>query len=559
MSTTTSDLLNRANIIKNETLEGKNSAVRVGSLFWDIISKMEGNTSKLSTLEELINSGGSRYSNVRVTPVYTNGVLIATIRVGVQDYAIYAPGKGGSGSDSDSDGYDDRELRREIDLIKSNLDNILEREKAGIKDMVEEILAGKNFISGWQAGWYETLKSYLISVGVLGADGVSKGWAYLDTKYNDLEAAVNSLRRIGEDNQGLYETLQSQLNLFIQNEFGELSTAVGELKTRYALTADDKTVLKWLTAQLRVQAGANGSLAQLFATASDKARLQDALALLEARVDDIEGNYVSTARLIAQVRNEIDGRISTGGLITTASLDRAVTTLFAESGDNTSSARAAIDLIVENGISSIVERADIIQAIANRIVIDGSQIDITADQINAAMESLRVKVSDIIIGDGKRQGSDYYDRMLIHTYKEPGSDKILGMELLFGNFQINNAGDVTMSKPGLRCRFNYYYLDAPKIVSSQIMLPTQNLNGPSYLDFNKDSVIRWFNTVGNPETNQTGDEYGIDANGNMGTNETDGAVLTDKSTVGNSANGYITFEGDTIVIHGNLKINDRTI
>ena len=523
MSTTTSDLLNRANIIKNETLEGKNSAVRVGSLFWDIISKMEGNTSKLSTLEELINSGGSRYSNVRVTPVYTNGVLIATIRVGVQDYAIYAPGKGGSGSDSDSDGYDDRELRREIDLIKSNLDNILEREKAGIKDMVEEILAGKNFISGWQAGWYETLKSYLISVGVLGADGVSKGWAYLDTKYNDLEAAVNSLRRIGEDNQGLYETLQSRLNLFSQDDVNGLKSAVAELQARYAMTADDQTVLKWLTAQLRVQAGANMSLAELFAAASDLQNQINALAALRLTVEEIAGNYVAKSSLTTKIEDALNNKIYSAGLISESTLGRAMATLFAAEEGTAQSIIAKITAEVKDGISSINLTADQINAIAKAITLKPEQLAIIADNID-------IQFKDIRLLDGK-------GRLYIHSVKD-SEENIIKFACEVGDFEIESDGNVRVNEGGICGRYSFtgYYMDAPKIVCSHLMLPDQNNNGESYIDLNSHSVIRWFNHIGANHT--TGDEVGYDSV------ETDGI-----------SKGTITFSDKTIIINGNLQVN----
>ena len=77
-----------------------------------------------------------------------------------------------------------------------NLDNIIERERDDINQMIEDILNGKNFVDGWQDGWNENLKAYLIQAGILGEDGVSKGWAYLETKYDEIRAEVNALGTI---------------------------------------------------------------------------------------------------------------------------------------------------------------------------------------------------------------------------------------------------------------------------------------------------------------------------------------------------------------------------
>lgn len=529
MSTTTSDLLNRANIIKNETLEGKNSAVRVGSLFWDIISKMEGNTGKLLTLEELINSGGSRYSNVRVTPVYTNGVLIATIRVGVQDYAIYAPGKGGPGSDSDgydTDGYDDSEIRREIDLIKSNLDNILEREKAGIKDMVEEILAGKNFINGWQAGWSEILKSYLISVGVLGADGESKGWAYLDIKYRDLEAAVNRLRRLGEDNQGLYETLQARLNIFIEEDFGRLSRAVVELGSRYALTDDEQTVLQWFTAQLRTEAGLGKSLAELYAAAGDLKSTQEAIAALRVDVEDLEGRMVSKASLTTQVSNAL-GQLYSSGLITKSSIGEAVATLFAEGTDPFfGRIESKITTYVRDGIAGITADTQLLELIANKIVTTTDLLELVADNIVIDADDIDLEFKDFRMKDGN-------DRLYIHSVKD-SAGRIIKFAYEVGNFQIDSTGNITGEEGDCgRYAFTNFYLDAPKIVTEHILFGTNTLpDHKSYLDFNIGATIRWFDTIG---AASNGDEVGV------------------------TERGSITFSGDTITINGKLHVTGGVV
>jgi hypothetical protein len=80
-----------------------------------------------------------------------------------------------------------RTINASLDGVRNDLDNVLSRERDGINQMIEDVIDSKGFIDGWQAGWDNNIKAYLIQAGIVDANN-NKGWAYLETKYNELKA-----------------------------------------------------------------------------------------------------------------------------------------------------------------------------------------------------------------------------------------------------------------------------------------------------------------------------------------------------------------------------------
>lgn len=56
---TTNELLALAQIIKTETVKNKNSAVRIGTAFEEVVKKLRLNEDEISKLREMVGGGGS--------------------------------------------------------------------------------------------------------------------------------------------------------------------------------------------------------------------------------------------------------------------------------------------------------------------------------------------------------------------------------------------------------------------------------------------------------------------------------------------------------------------
>lgn len=77
---TTNELLALAQIIKTETVKNKNSGVRIGTAFEEVVKKLELNEDEISKLRGMVESGGSSSSliSLKTFTKYTiiNGTLI---------------------------------------------------------------------------------------------------------------------------------------------------------------------------------------------------------------------------------------------------------------------------------------------------------------------------------------------------------------------------------------------------------------------------------------------------------------------------------------------------
>jgi hypothetical protein len=188
--------------------------------------------------------------------------------------------------------------------------------------MINDVINGKGFIDGWQAGWDQNLNAYLIQVGVLGQNGVDKGWSYLETKYNEIKAEVNAISA-GTDTQ----VLQSLIDARIDG-----NSSIAELKARYALTNQDQVVLKWLSGGFYTEANANKSVSQVFASAEDVANHSQAISALQTTVNQLEnGDWSASVDLSSYVKKEdLDGEVSESisGLFTENSSNSAIADVF---------------------------------------------------------------------------------------------------------------------------------------------------------------------------------------------------------------------------------------
>lgn len=287
-----------------------------------------------------------------------------------------------------------------VDEVSRNLDNVVERERDNINQMIEDILNGKNFVDGWQDGWNENLKAYLIQAGILGEDGVSKGWAYLETKYDEIRAEVNALSTIQSgDGEVDMEAIQALIDARIEN-----NEAIAQLKARYALTDADEKVLKWLSAGLLSQANANKAITEVFASAEDVATNTSAISALRTTVEKIDGDYVTETELNSKVSDKVTESIS--GLATKNSLDTAVgqlssrLTTVEDDNETTKSGLSALNTEVTNlKDSGLITKSSLISSITEKKD-DVADVLSTAGlvneaKLNEAKTELAAQINDI--------------------------------------------------------------------------------------------------------------------------------------------------------------------
>lgn len=287
--------------------------------------------------------------------------------------------------------------------------------------MVREIVNGYNFIDGWQAGWNEELQAYLIQVGVLGPDGVSKGWSYLEVKYNEIKAAVDSLEMFTDDegNPVTYEALQALIDARIQNGIAEL-----DLDTKWALLDADHNELEWMMSGFRSQASQYDSFAQMYSAGLT----QNNDSLTAAIMTEVD-NRISTAK--AEIGAQVNDNLA--GYVAYSDLDHAIATMFADNGEAT----AAITAKVNGAISTISLSAD-------QIMIDGL-VTLENWVEGHQYEDNGVHISDGLISVYATDGGNTTERIYtdvgagVITMKDLDQGQEITLDAIHGYIAIDNG------------------------------------------------------------------------------------------------------------------------
>lgn len=397
----------KARLIKEETQEGANTAARVGGLFEDIVDYLDS---------------ADVTSSLDITPYVTTGTRIAKFKVNGEETTIFAPSNGGSGGGGGSS-YDDTEIREIINELDKALDDTTElanSEKERLNGVIEDIDANVkqkmadaidfaewvqgNFPegeTGYQSGWDEKTKQFLQVVGMWDTETDSPAvtttkWSKITQDVDDIYAEVTSITTGGEVTA---EMVQSWIGTSVQNKIAELN-----LGTTYATQDDTGEILKWLYSALKgssseyttynqfVSAAKNGASTAISELRTYVEQLKDgsfiANANIVSKVDDAiaelytsaSSNYAKTyifstidknSEDIAAIVVGMTGSSSTvdlatrlgnwkAGVITTAKLDSAVTSLIAshQSGDDVNS--AVIRLIANNMGNQIALTTDML-------------------------------------------------------------------------------------------------------------------------------------------------------------------------------------------------------
>lgn len=417
---TIDELKLRANIIKQEEEEGKNTALRVGGLLYDTLDYVEAATGGDTPTP-------SEKTSVTVTPIYSGGTQVARITVDGVNTELFAPSP-----TTPTPPYDDTAVRNAIDNLNSSLntvtatvsneqtrlDGVIDELDTTVSEKINVLYNEAQWIQEmfpehevtWQSGWDEKIEGYLQRVGVWARNNniTKTQWSNITQRVDSLELSVNELEDFADDTVA---ALSSSITQSVNNGIASLN-----LDTTYT-KKDAENVLEWMYSALKSSTSPSKTYNQI--VSGGQAGMNDAVAEIRTQVERLDtGEFVASASFETQVENTIAGLYTeatpsgsttsifssvkknaedisaivtsaTGdsssasintkfqrwkaGLVTTSSLEGAMAGLIAEEGP----VSAAVVAKVNDGISTVTISAD--------------QINMDADFINALSSRLTVR------------------------------------------------------------------------------------------------------------------------------------------------------------------------
>lgn len=356
----------------------------------------------LAALRRLIESGaagldglkgqdGESGSIVTVTPKHNTGKNIADITVDGRLYKLWAPygSTGGSNAEPGTDGHEDVEeaIQQINDAIedlsntasqeRDKLDNLIETLDTEISNTVAGLFEDANWVhENWPDGsgstsnfGEEDVEKYLQTIGFWTTDEYGNTitqWSKIQQDYQSIRSEVSALTAASS---GDYTGLQSSLQQYVDTK---LNTAVTNIGNTYVKTNDIKEILEWMYSGMRSSSSPNLSYAQLVAAGKNNTLGTNAISLIDARVSNIEGNYVAESAIESKVGDAITG------LYNRATADSASTSIFSQVKKNSNDLAGLKTYIDENGAT-----ADLITSLSG----NNAGLALKSD-VNSAMASL---------------------------------------------------------------------------------------------------------------------------------------------------------------------------
>lgn len=399
------ELLNRSNQVKNETKKGANTALRIGSLFVDLLDAVN---------------------------TIANGDIV--------------------------DKYDDTALRESLSQLdntlnstittvnneKTRLDKVLTDINSSITNNVSSLLKDENWVKSnaawlinnteenqvtWQSKWNQDIEAYLQEVGVWSrnnnvslsqwgqithkVDSISSQVAQVQTdvdgkvnvsqfstlsqKVNNLELTVQVINaKAGE----ISESLQAAINASVQDNISNL-----ELSTTYA-SKNTETIVEWMYSGLKNGTEKDKTFNDLVSAGKDS--LQSAISNIHTSVEKVLNgkvlDYVSETTLESKVNNAIAGLYSkattSGSSLSLFSqvkkdTDDISTIVLSMTGDTS---EASIATKIGNWKSGMITKTKLDSAIAGFIT--GSAVEdklaayVSKTTYDKAMQSLTTKLDN---------------------------------------------------------------------------------------------------------------------------------------------------------------------
>ena len=126
-------------------------------------------------------------------------------------------------------------------------------------------------------------------------------WSELNTTNEGITAMTNRIDQSLNPDGSIKNTqvLQSIIDSGVRN-----NSAITDIQNKWAVMDDNQQVIEWVASGFKSQAGNEGGLAAVFATAQNDT--QNAIASMKTEIEqDVAGNYVANADVATHVRNTV--------------------------------------------------------------------------------------------------------------------------------------------------------------------------------------------------------------------------------------------------------------
>lgn len=344
------DLIERSSQIKNETTKGANTALRVGGLFYDIITSIAAISSDAHYDD----------SAIRQALAELDEVLDNTITT--------------------------------VNNEQSRLDSALNGISTTVNDKVNQVLNDNTWmeehaswihsttpegVTTWQAGWNENVEAYLQSAGVWSRDNnidytawskltqsvdsinstISSVQTDLNTKvstttFSALQQQVNTLSLTVEtlaqaDDSSISEALQTAINTSVNDAVNGENGAIAQLnlETTYA-KKDAEDVIAWMYSALKNQTTPTKTFNEI--VSAGQSDLSSAVSEIRTCIETVNNQLISEANFETKVDNTISG------LYSKATAGESSTSIFSQLKQNKEDISSIITSITEDSSSASI-------------------------------------------------------------------------------------------------------------------------------------------------------------------------------------------------------------
>lgn len=298
--------------------------------------------------DSVINKIGEK-TDVSVDPVISTGTKIATITVDGVVKELFSPsGNGSSSSDTTVVTYDDTDIRNAIeelqnraDATKESLDDLLNETEEEVREKFKEAFAtyedlinyynqsGDTTYSNYTFG-EDDVETWASEKGLItkNDDGTyTVGWSSLQQSYNEISAQVTQIKA----NQSVggevdYEALSSSLYTYINDN----AATSGMDSTWGKFVKNDDGEIQFLEqfhSAIDTYATDGLTYSDLMSSAKDYNTNQSAIANVVTKVENVDGDLVSTTSIGGLVETEVSSSLSQ--IFTDNSSNDAVAGLYA--------------------------------------------------------------------------------------------------------------------------------------------------------------------------------------------------------------------------------------
>ena len=280
----------------------------------------------------------------------------------------------------DGSNYDDSQLRNKIQQVENDLANKWNSIDQKIQNDVDDIVNDSQWLeelSGKvqsQSNFGDSdVDAYLQRIGLYTEENGTRTWAWstIQQEINNIWIAVRAIET-GVDPTDL-TALEASLRTYVDTQ---TSTAFANLHSEYA-RKDAEKIIEWMYSELDQGAGPEQTWNDLVSAAGGNG--SGAIANVSTNIKKLANNeYLATANLVSEITANKAGiatALASAGVLTTADLNNASSTLYSKLGEK----YAAVDTAVTKDSSGNIQSGVTINA--DQINLQGH---VWADDINAS-------------------------------------------------------------------------------------------------------------------------------------------------------------------------------